>query len=382
MRKILEKIGFYPRICVWELTLACNMRCGHCGSRAGQARPNELTPEEAQKVANELADLGCQRVTLSGGEPILRKDWPAIARTLSDRGVKVNMVSNGWGWTEDTVTAAKTSGMRNVCFSIDGLEVTHDAIRREGSFARAMNAFSMCRQKEFPTASIMTVNRRNIDEIDAVHDLLVDIGVRLWQPQLSDAMGNQSDNIEWAFHPEDMPAVEEKLAEIIRRSPMRVTCGDNIGYYGPNEELLRRESSFGFWVGCFAGCQVVGIEADGNIKGCLSQQDAAFVEGNLRDTSLTEIWNRKGAFAYNREFHTNQLEGFCGKCRYNDICRGGCTCSAHFASGSRFDNPFCLYRVHEMRKQGVVERIGSERVDDTIDKLDTDKTPCQPALTR
>lgn len=374
MRKILEKVGFYPRICVWELTLACNMKCGHCGSRAGLPRPNEMSPEEAQVVASDLADLGCKRVTLSGGEPILRKDWPEIAKTLVSRGVKVNMVSNGWGWTEATVRSAKEAGLSNVCFSIDGLEQTHDEIRREGSFGRSMKAFEMCRAAGLPTASIMTINRKNMAEIDAVHDLLVEKGVTLWQPQLSDAMGYQRDNIEWAFHPEELPEVEAKLAEMMRRSSMRVTVGDNIGYYGPNEELFRKESTFGFWVGCFAGCQVVGIEADGDIKGCLSQQDDSFVEGNVRETSLKEIWNRPGAFAYNREFTTEQLEGFCGDCRYNDICRGGCTCSAHFATGSRFDNPFCVYRAIEMRKQGVAEKIGTEREDD--DEL----MPCAPAV--
>ncbi|MFH1811293.1 MAG: radical SAM protein [Pseudomonadota bacterium] len=372
MRKILEKVGFTPRICVWELTLACNMQCGHCGSRAGKARPDELSSEEVQRVANELADLGCKRVTLSGGEPILRKDWPEIARTLTGRGVKVNMVSNGWAWTPETVRTAKEVGLANVCFSIDGLEATHDAIRKPGSYARAMKAFEYCRELKLPTASIMTINRRNLGEIDAVHDMLVEMGVTLWQPQLSDPMGNQRDNIEWAFHPEELPEIEDKLGEIMRRSSMRVTVGDNIGFYGPNEELFRQESTFGFWVGCFAGCQVVGIEADGNIKGCLSQQDPAFVEGNVRTESLADIWCRPGAFAFNREFTTEQLGGFCAECRYNDICRGGCTCSAHFASGNKFDNPFCVYRVNELKKRGIVEKIGTER------DIDVEKLPIQP----
>lgn len=372
MRKIIERIGFYPRICVWELTLACNMKCGHCGSRAGKARPDEMSPDEAQRVACELAELGCKRVTLSGGEPILRKDWGAIAKTLTSNGVKVNMVSNGWAWTEETVQTARDSGLSNVCFSIDGLRETHDEIRREGSFDRAMHAFDLCKAAKLPTASIMTINRKNLAQIDAVHDMLVEMGVRLWQPQLSDAMGNQRDNITWAFHPEEMPEVEAKLGEVMKRSPMRVTVGDNIGFYGPNEELFRGDSTFGFWVGCFAGCQVVGIEADGKVKGCLSQQDPAFVEGNLRQSSLREIWERPGAFAYNREFTVDQLEGFCRDCRYNDICRGGCTCSAHFASGSKFDNPFCVYRVNELKKRGVTEKIGSER------DIDPDKLPCSP----
>ena len=63
MRKILEKVGFFPRIAVWELTLACNMRCGHCGSRAGRARPDELDTEEAlELVRHDAAHVMAQAV--------------------------------------------------------------------------------------------------------------------------------------------------------------------------------------------------------------------------------------------------------------------------------------------------------------------------------
>jgi len=133
--------------------------------------------------------------------------------------------------------------------------------------------------------------------------------------------------------------------------------GDNLGFFGPNEDVLRAHSRFGCWTGCMAGCLVVGIEANGNVKGCLSQQDPAFIEGNLRQTTLHAIWNRPGGFAYNRRFAVEQLEGFCRECTYADICRGGCTCAAHFASGSRFDNPYCAHRVARLQDRGVSEEL-------------------------
>jgi MoaA/NifB/PqqE/SkfB family radical SAM enzyme len=56
------------RCCVWEITLACNLRCGHCGATAGRARPDELTPAEALRLAADLANLPTHEVTLMGGE--------------------------------------------------------------------------------------------------------------------------------------------------------------------------------------------------------------------------------------------------------------------------------------------------------------------------
>jgi MoaA/NifB/PqqE/SkfB family radical SAM enzyme len=64
----------------------------------------------------------------------------------------------------------------------------------------------------------------------------------------------------------------------------------------------------------------------------------------LREQSLEEIWNKPDAFAYNRQFSVKQLAGFCSRCRYGDICRGGCTWTALGHTRNRYDNPYCFYR--------------------------------------
>ncbi len=87
MIKLYERLGFKPRQAVWELTLRCNLRCRHCGSRAGRARDDELTLEEMLRVADALAELECRFVTLSGGEPLMRPEWPLIAERLISHGV-------------------------------------------------------------------------------------------------------------------------------------------------------------------------------------------------------------------------------------------------------------------------------------------------------
>ena len=68
------KSKFIPLSVAWELTLACNMNCMHCGSSAGQTRPNELTTKEALDLCDQLNELNAKFINLTGGEPILRKD--------------------------------------------------------------------------------------------------------------------------------------------------------------------------------------------------------------------------------------------------------------------------------------------------------------------
>src|SRR5690348_741536 len=71
-----------PLYAVWEVTLRCDLSCRHCSSRAGRARPDELTTAEALNLVEQLADLGVLEVTLIGGEAYLREDWTEIIAAI------------------------------------------------------------------------------------------------------------------------------------------------------------------------------------------------------------------------------------------------------------------------------------------------------------
>ena len=352
MLKLMKKVGYVPRLCVWELTLACNLNCRHCGSRAGMARDDELSPAEALQLADDLADLGCRNLTLGGGEPLLREDWPQICERLVSRGVRTNMVTNGRSWSEETVKTAKRVGLESVAFSIDGLEDTHTYVRRlKGHFAHLLDCIASCREGGLTVSAITMVHRKNFEELDELRALLAEHRVERWQLQLGNATGNMSDHPELCLRPEDVLTVVPKIAELrgLAGRP-KVFPAHNVGYFGEPEADLRDDGgAIPFWVGCTAGCSVIGIESNGNVKGCLSLPSAlnnedAFVEGNIRDTSLEEIWRRKGSFAYNREFSLDKLAGFCRTCDYAEICRGGCAWTSYANTGSRWENQYCYWR--------------------------------------
>src|SRR4051812_43782865 len=66
---------YAPILCVWEITLRCDLACRHCGSRAGPARPDELSTAECLDLVRQLAELGTREIALIGGEAYLREDW-------------------------------------------------------------------------------------------------------------------------------------------------------------------------------------------------------------------------------------------------------------------------------------------------------------------
>jgi len=349
--EVFRRIGFVPRACGWEITLRCNMGCRHCGSLAGRARDDELSHDECLRVADELVQLRCGRVTLTGGEPTLRQDWDVFGERLARQKVRVAILSNAWTWSRRDAERAARAGLCCVGFSLDGLEREHDDFRGSGSFPRVLAALRTVRDVGLEFGVNTTIYRGNRHQLAALRDLLVSEGVRSWQLQYAVATGAMARHRELVLPPEDVLWLVPQVAEFCRerKGGMYIVASDHIGYYGrPEAHLRQADVNMPFWLGCWAGMQALAIESNGDVKGCLSLPSARhgetrFVEGNLRTTSLRAIWNRAAGFAYNRGFHPEQLRGFCRVCRYGDVCRGGCTWKRYSLNDETSGDMYCFY---------------------------------------
>ena len=128
---------YHPVTAVWEVTMACNMRCKYCGFfYYAEALPDELTTEEALDVIDQMSSLGLRWITLSGGEPLTRRDLPQLVSRLVERKIAVNIITNGW-LLESQARSLCESGVSTVAVSLDGPREIHDDIRREGSYDRS-----------------------------------------------------------------------------------------------------------------------------------------------------------------------------------------------------------------------------------------------------
>ena len=350
-----------PILAVWEITLACDLACGHCGSRAGKARPDELSTAEALALVDQLAELGVIEVVLIGGEAYLRDDWCELIARIAARGMEPLITTGGRGMTAERARAAKAAGLVSASVSLDGLEAAHDEQRGvRGSFRAAIDAMANLRAAGVPISANTQINRVSMPDLEGVLETIIAHGAHSWQLQLTVPMGRAADRPEWIVQPYELlelfPRID-RLAARCKGADVLLWPGNNVGYFGPYETTLRGSLPRGHHVGCGAGVWGLGIEADGTIKGCPSMATATWGSGNVRDARLVEIWERAAPMRFNRGRGTDALWGYCKTCYYADVCKAGCTWTSEALLGKPGNNPLCHHRAIEMQRIGKRERL-------------------------
>ncbi len=335
----------FPYVLGWELTLACNLRCGHCASSAGLPRNNELSLDEALDLCEQFPALFVQEVDFTGGEPLLRTDWPKIAACLTELRIPVRMVTNGL-LLKENVPLLADAGIATVGVSLDGMEATHDRIRnRPGLFRQVIAGIEAALAAGVPTAVITAVNDLNVNELPELMTFLQALGIHHWQVQPTFSLGRAREGGGLGLS----EATFLNLGEFVHRhiapcqaAGLAMMPADGIGYF---TELDTRDHS---WSGCAAGLVSCGVTSDGRVKGCLSFPDL-LTEGDLRERDLWSIWFDDMSFAYNRRFSTSDLGEACAGCEFGEQCRGGCTVMSFSATQGFHGDPYCFHRLSRRR---------------------------------
>ncbi len=347
---------------VWEITLACNLACVHCGSRAGKAREKELTTAEALDLVRQLAEAGIDEITLIGGEAFLRRDWLEIVTAIRRSGMDCGMTTGGFGIGPRLAEKMAKAGLQQVSVSVDGTEETHDKLRgREGSWRAALTAMRAVHEVGIVVTCNTQINRLNAAELPQAYELQKQAGMKVWQLQLTVPMGNAADRAEILLQPCELLELFPMLARLKERADsdgVDIYPGNNLGYFGPYDETLRGlNGERRVWTSCHAGLNTLGIEADGTIKGCPSLPTATYRGGNIRRNTLAEIVTTAPELNFNAAGDTAHLWGFCQSCEYAPLCRGGCSWTAHVFFGRRGNNPYCHHRAVSLAAQGLRERL-------------------------
>ena len=133
MRIIAAKItgNYFPFSVTLIITHQCNYRCHYCDVFNGQEK--EMTTGEIVLLIDDLVSLGCKRLSLNGGEPLLREDLGEIISHARNRDLFVTLFTNG---SLVSRHIEKIKDLDVILISLDGPRDIHDGQRAPGSFDR------------------------------------------------------------------------------------------------------------------------------------------------------------------------------------------------------------------------------------------------------
>ncbi len=354
MNDIMISKGIYknPDITVWELTLRCNLKCLHCGSSAGLKRTDELTTKEALQLCHELSDLGFKGIALMGGEIFLRKDWPVISREIKDLGITLSIITNGYFDPKKIIPQLKKIEPECLMVGLDGASAEmQDKIRNvEGAYSKVTKFIRAAKEANLPIGIITTVHKINFRELPKIKNFIIEEQIG-WQIQEATPIGR---------FPKKLLLSDEEyytlglfvysMQKKYKTKEIPIVGVHNFGFFS---RVIPNLSNYPEWEGCYAGKTVLGIQSNGNVKGCLAMSDE-FIEGNIHKRNIKEIWNDPNAFAFNRKFKVENLGENCQQCKYGKKCKGGCLTRSSSITGIPHNDPNCYYRI-EKNIQNFVE---------------------------
>ena len=170
------------------LTERCNLTCSHCAvPEETSPALHELDAAQWNTFIDRVLESGVRRIVLSGGEALLRTDCLAIAEHALMEGAEVVVIVT-YGSVLPTTTSARLADLQRrwpgllLHVSIDGAEaVSHDLIRGYGSFDRTMAGLARVRAAGGRVDGVHSViNRRNVDDFEAMADLARGLGATTW----------------------------------------------------------------------------------------------------------------------------------------------------------------------------------------------------------
>ena len=303
-----------------ELTLACNERCFHCGSNCSVPGKDELSADEFKAVIDQVKeDFDISRIQLcvTGGEPLLRKDFFEIMSYANSKGFKWGMTSNATLITKDVAHKLSEAGMGTISVSIDGLQDTHDKLRgMKNAYDLAMQGVqNLIDENAFKAIQITTVvNHENVRELDQLLEIMKGIDIDSWRVINIEPIGRALLRPEMLCTKEDL----KYMFEFIRKArkdglPVEYGCSH---YLVLDYEVEVRDW---YWL-CNAGVYTASIMSNGDIGACLDiERSPKTIQGNIRRDRLKEVWdNRFEFFRRNKACDSDK----CRNCNHSKYCRG------------------------------------------------------------
>lgn len=364
-----------PFIVIWEVTRACALSCLHCRAEAQYRRdPRELSTEEGKELLRQIHSMGSPLFVFTGGDPLMREDLFELAEYGKSIGLRVTMTPSATPRvTEAAMKKAVEIGLDRWAFSLDGSTAeVHDRFRgTSGSYDLTMRALDTLRKLGMPLQINTTVSRYNKDDLQAIADMIGQMGVVMWSVFFLVPTGRGK--AEDMLTAEESEAVLNWLADLSDRVPFGIKTTAAPFYRRVLAQRAKDKSKMlgvpafasttgrGGMGGPFAAGGPAGSGGkhpdsmraprgvtDGNgfvfISHIGDVSPSGFLPldcGNVRDTPLPDIYREHPTFKAIR--NPDNYSGKCGVCEFRQMC-GGSRARAYAVTGDPLgSDPACAY---------------------------------------
>lgn len=268
------------RYLLLHITDRCNLSCRHCF--LGDSGHTDLPLDAIAHIIDEFEAMQGLRLMVSGGEPLLHRDFWQINELVAEKDLRSILLTNGT--LLDPATAARIE-FREVQVSLDGMQEAHELLRGPGTFARSLEAIRTLTASGSQVSVATMIHGGNLDDFERLGDLLRQLGVREWSIDLPSPTGHMAGNPDLMVEPR--------------------TAGPFLGLsYGG----AIHETSPGY----ACGAHLMAVMANGDVARCgfYADQPAGRIE-----EGLAACWEKMAPV---------RLSALECDCEFTADCRGGC----------------------------------------------------------
>lgn len=319
-RQVLSLVQF-------SISSVCNLNCKYCYAtdREELSHP-QMELADYRRVIDEILTINPETsFTITGGEPLMNKDYINIARYINERGCNVDLLTNGTLINDKNIKHIKECFWR-VTISIDGsTKEKHERFRGSNTYDRTQRAIDFLHKYQVPYLLSMTVNRLNIDDVNA---MAKKYGGRLrFAPLFPAGNANHSE--------EDLSITGKEYYDVLRNAE-----GVNpLSYCESTLDAAQKCRR----CKCAIGGSELSISATGDVYPCQLLHYPQFYIGNVHDSSLVDLYNNSDIIRQCSMMTVDNIEG-CKDCVIRYICGGACRARAFHEKGNiMVSGDFCEY---------------------------------------
>ncbi len=333
----------------WHLTDACDQRCAHCYifSKLNPAPIRTMSWEEIQMTLRKCIDM-CAALKrapyfhITGGDPILHPHFWRLLECLKEMDIHFSVMGNPFHLDDDVCRRLRELGCDRYQLSIDGLEQTHDRIRKPGSFATTLEKIACIRQAGIKSVVMTTVSALNMHELSGIIDTVVAHHAHVFAfARYCPTGSHEHTHISPQDYRDLLDACWGKF-EQYRDTGTLFNLKDHLWTLYLHEKGLFQIpdglDADTIYDGCNCGISHLTILPDGDVHACRRMESRV---GNVFTCDLAEVFTGDAMAPY------RQYDKFekCARCQLLRFCRG-CPAVASGYTGSHFSaDPQCWKTV-------------------------------------